>query len=222
MRSKRNDQRELNFGPSNLKLTNGYYAKYESISKLLDESPGLVDELHADLQRPLKYATVKGRDGRPHHFTTDQVLRVLVCQVIEGASLREIVIRIDDSNFLRQFTRIYNGPMMDFTTLDKLKNSIRPKTWKKVNRLLAEYAVDKALITGEKLRIDTTAVETNIHYPTDSSLLWDTYRVLARLIGRAREVDGDIAATQRFHTRRAKRLAQRIARKAGKAKETPE
>jgi IS5 family transposase len=222
MRPKRNDQRELNFSPSTLKLTNGYYAKYESISNLLDENPGLVDRLHRDLKKPLKYATVKGRDGRPHRFTTDQVLRVLLCQIIEGASLREIVVRIDDSNFLRQFARIYNGPMMDFTTLDKLKNSIQPETWKEVNRLLAKYAVENALISGEQLRLDTTAVETNIHYPTDSSLLWDTYRVLARLIGQARELDRGIAAAQRFHTRRAKKLAQKIARKAGKAKETQE
>lgn len=217
MRLKLNAQTEFNFQPSNLKLTNQYYAKYESISKLLDENPTLVSELHVDLDKPLKYAAVKGLDGRPHRFTTDQVLRILLCQVIEGSSLREIVIRVDDSNFLRQFTRIYHGPMMDFTTLDKLKNSIRirPDTWQKVNRLLGQYAVRKDLISGEKLRLDTTAVETNIHYPTDSSLLWDTYRVLARLIGRARELDADIAGTRRLQRRRAKRLQQKIARKAG-------
>lgn len=215
MRLKFNAQTQFNFQPSNLKLTNRYYAKYELISNLLDENPGLVDELHRDLEKPLKYATVKGLDGREHRFTTDQVLRVLLCQVIEGASLREIVIRIDDSNFLRQFSRIYNGLMMDFTTLDKLKNSIRPERWKKVNRLLGKYAAEKEFITGEKLRLDTTAVEANIHYPTDSSLLWDTYRVLARLIARARELDREAVGDRRFHPRRAKRLQQKIARKAG-------
>lgn len=222
MRQKFNEQREFDFQRSNLKLTSRYYAKYEFISKLLDENPGIVEELHRDLEKPLKYATVKGLDGREHRITTDQVLRVLLCQVIEGASLREIVIRIDDSNFLRQFTRLYNGPMMDFTTVDKLKNSIRPETWKNINRLLAKHAVEKELISGERLRIDTTAVETNIHYPTDSSLLWDTYRVLARLIQRARELDADVAGVKRLHSRRAKRLHQKIARKAGKKKLTPE
>lgn len=216
MRLEFNAQREFNFQPSNLKLTNQYYAKYEDISKLLDENPALIRELHRDLAKPLKYAMVRGRDGRPHRFTTDQVLRILLCQVIEGASLREIIIRIDDSHFLREFTRIHNGPMMDFTTLDKLKNSVKPETWKTVNRLLGKYAVAKDLISGEKLRLDTTAVETNIHYPTDSSLLWDTYRVLARLIGRARDLDPETVGDRRFHSRRAKRLQQKIARKAGK------
>jgi len=216
MRLKFSSQREFNFQPSNLKLTNQYYAKYEDISKVLDENPELTTELHRDLEKPLKYAAAKGLDGRQHRFTTEQVVRVLLCQVIEGASLREIVIRIDDSHFLREFTRIHNGPMIDFTTLDKLKNSIKPETWKTVNRLLGRYAVERQLISGEKLRLDTTAVETNIHYPTDSSLLWDTYRVLARLIGRARELDSETVGDRRFHTKRAKRLQQQIARKAGK------
>jgi IS5 family transposase len=219
MRPKFNAQAEFDFQPSNLKLTNAYYAKYQSISTLLQENPELISRLHADLAKPLKYATVKGLDGRRHRFSTDQVLRLLLCQVIEGASLREIIIRIDDSNFLRRFTRVYNGPMMDYTTLDKLKNSIRPETWHEVNRLLGQYAVQKALISGGKLRIDTTAVETNIHYPTDSSLLWDTYRVLARLITRARELDSGLADDRRLQCRRAKRLHQKISRRAaGKVK----
>jgi IS5 family transposase len=216
MRERINAQSQFDFEPSTLKLTNRYYAKYQSISSILDDIPAIVDAVHQDLQRPLKYATVKGKDGGTYTFTSDQVLRILLCQIIEGASLREIVIRIDDSNFLRRFVRIYNGPMMDFTTLDKLKNSILPATWKKVNELLGRHAVQKDLISGEKVRLDTTAVETNIHYPTDSTLLWDTYRVLARLIERARELDPQAVGDQRLHPRRAKRLAQQIGRKSGK------
>lgn len=222
MREKINAQTEINFQPSTLKLTNAYYAKYESISKILDENPAIVDAIHRDLKKPLKYATVQGKDGRPHRFTSDQVLRILQCQIIEGGSLREIVIRIDDSNYLRHFTRVYNGPMMDFTTLDKLKNSIPPTTWKRVNDLLGRHAVEKDLISGEKLRLDTTAVETNIHYPTDSTLLWDTCRVLSRLIERARELDPQAVGDKRLHPRRVKRLAQLIGRKAGNEKAASE
>lgn len=222
MRIKLNAQTEFDFQASTLKLTNQYYAKYGSVSNILDENPAMVDAVHGDLKKPLKYATVKGKDGRPHKFTSDQVVRILLCQTIEGASLREIIIRIDDSNFLRRFVRIYNGPMMDFTTLDKLKNSIRPKTWKKVNKLLGRYAAKKDLISGEKLRLDTTAVETNIHWPTDSSLLWDTYRVLARLIDRTRDLDPEAVGDRRLHRRRTKRLFVQIGRKAGKGKRTSE
>jgi IS5 family transposase len=222
MREKINAQTEIDFQPSTLKLTNTYYAKYESVSKILDENPSIVDALHRDLKKPLKYAAIKGQNGRPHRFTSEQVLRVLLCQIIEGASLREIVIRIDDSNFLRRFAHLYNGPMMDFTTLDKLKNSIPTETWKRVNDLLSRHAVQKGLISGEQIRLDTTAVETNIHYPTDSTLLWDTGRVLARLVKRARELDPQAVGDKRLHPRRIKRLAQKIARKAGKENAAPQ
>ena len=69
-------------------------------------------------------------------------------------------------------------------------------------------------IAGDRLRLDTTAVETNIHWPTDSSLLWDTYRVLARLIERARQIDPGAVGSGRLHPRRAKRDALTIARRA--------
>ncbi len=209
-------QGQLDYRPSNLKLTNQYYKKYEEISRVLDANLEIVGLIHRDLKEPLKYATTKGKDGRPHRFTSDQVFRIIICQNIEGGSLREVVIRIDDSHFLRQFTRIGLGPMLDYSSLNKLKNSIRPKSWKKVNRLLAEYAVKEELITGERLRLDTTAVETNIHRPTDSGLLWDVYRVLARLIGKGREIDPEAVGTQRLHPKRVKRLHTKIARKAGK------
>jgi IS5 family transposase len=106
--------------------------------------------------------------------------------------------------------------MMDFTTLCKLENAIRPATWKQINQRLARYAVRAERITGDALRLDTTAVETNIHWPTDSSLLWDSYRVLARWIEQARELDPALVGPGRLHPRRAKREALSIARKAGK------
>ncbi len=137
-----------------------------------------------------------------------------MCQVIEGESLRGIVVRIDDSECLRRFVRIDNGPMMDFTTLCKLKNAIRPETWAEINRRLGQLAVRQEWIEGGKLRLDTTAVETNVHYPTDSSLLWDVYRVLARAIEKTRAIAPAAVGPRRLQTRRAKRLQQRIGRAA--------
>jgi IS5 family transposase len=92
-----------------------------------------------------------------------------------------------------------------------------------MNEALAKGAVKRGQITGEKLRLDTTTVETNIHWPTDSSLLWDSYRTLGRLIGEVREIYPQAVGDKRVHLKRVKKLATRIARKAqhkaGKAKE---
>jgi IS5 family transposase len=213
LRAKRANQRGLDFSKSHLKITNEYYARYEGVSTALDQAPKLLDLIHKDLQRSLEQVN-RERRGRLPDYTTDNVLRILICQVLEGASLRGIVVRIDDSNFLRRFVRIDNGPMMDYTTLCKLKNAIRKDTWKAVNRCLAQYAVQCELIDGDKLRLDTTAVETNIHWPTDSSLLWDVYRTLDRLIRQAREIDPEAVGSRRLQVRRAKRLQQKISRRA--------
>lgn len=215
MRSKINNQTEFNFQPSNLQITNKYYAKYEAISEILDKNPKILDLVHRDLQPTLKkMAATARKQGGKFKYTSDNILRITLSQIIEGCSLREIVVRVDDSNFLRFFVRIYNGPMIDYTTFNRLRNQIRPQTWKKINIILSETAVKEEQITGQQLRLDTTAVETNIHWPTDSSLLWDSYRTLARLIEHARGVFPSVVGNKRLLTRKAKRLQQKIARQA--------
>jgi IS5 family transposase len=212
LRPKFEAQREFEFPTSNLKLTREYYAKYAAISKILDAKPEIVDLAHRDL----RCALIASNGSRPARvrFTTEHVLRLLIVQSLEGLSLRQTVVRVDDSPALRQFIRLGMKPMMDFTTLDKLKNALRPATWKEIHRALARHAVNEKKISGDRLRLDTTAVETNIHWPTDSTLLWDTYRVLARLIERARVVDAGVVGSGRLHPHRAKREALAITRAA--------
>ena len=103
---------------------------------------------------------------------------------------------------------------MSHAAFCRLRNAIRPETWKKLNQTLAQAAVDREEISGEMLRLDTTAVETNIHWPTDSSLLWDSYRTLGRLIGQARDIDPKAVGNRRVHMDRVKKTATKIARRA--------
>ena len=212
MRPKFEAQREFEFPTSNLKLTRQYYAKYQAISKILDRNPEIIDLAHEDLRSAL----LASHGSRPERvrFTTEQVLRLLIVQSVEGLSLRQTVVRVDDSPALRQFVRLAAKPMMDFTTLDKFKNALRPATWSQINHALAQHAVSQDRISGDRLRLDTTAVETNIHWPTDSTLLLDTYRVMARWIERARKVDTDVVGSGRLQVRRAKREALTITRAA--------
>jgi IS5 family transposase len=216
LRPKINTQDEFEFQPSNLKLTNDYYAKYEAISAVLDENPEIIDTIHRDLASALEEIVAQDKRGAPYKFTSDTILRIVLCQIIEGCSLREIIIRIDDSNFLRRFVRIFNGPMIDFSAFCKLRNQILPETWKDVNGLLTQAAVAGEQIEGKRLRLDTTAVETNIHYPTDSSLLWDTYRTLARCIEQIREIDPALVGARRLLLKKVKKLQQKIGRLASK------
>lgn len=211
MRRKRDTQGWFEFQESNLKVTNEYFAKYGAISSWLDKTPEILDLVHRDTRSALSSVNAAARRCRARFkYTSEHVLRICIAQVIEGVSLRGIVVRVDDSRSLRVFTRIYDGPMMDFTTFDRIRNAIQPATWKKINNVLARSAANEGTIDGDRLRIDTTAVETNIHYPTDSSLLWDSYRVLARLIESARDVDRSAVGMRRLHCKRVKGLHRRI------------
>ena len=214
MRRAKNGQATFDFQPATLKLTDAYHERYRRIDKLLGDEPRILRRVHAELHAAMKQ--VNRQRKRRCKYTSENVLRLMICQVIEAASLREIVIRVDDSSFLRRFCGFGFGQMMSHTLFCSLRKLVSEKTWKEVNAFLAEHAVSSGWITGSELRLDTTACETNIHFPTDSHLLWDVYRTLARLITTARELDPSLASQRRLHTKRAKRYYSAISRAVGK------
>lgn len=218
MRMIKDTQNWLDFhAASNLALTNAYDVRYREMSALIDRTPAILELVHKDLEKALRLENRACDRPGAFEYSTEMIFRLVLCQIIEGTSLRRIVVRVDDSQILRRFTRIHDGPMIGHTAFCQLRNAIMPDTWSAVNRLLAEAAVANGQITGEKLRLDTTAVETNIHYPTDSSLLMDCYRTQARLIKKIREWDPKAVGNKRFHLKATKKKATKIAR-IGKAR----
>ena len=115
MRKKTNNQLEFNFQPQPLAITQQYRERYKKISEILKAAPEIVDLAHKDLNKILKKKNKKD-PGRDCEYSTDTVVRMIICQRIENTSLRKTIIRIDDSWMLREFVLIFNGPMMDFTT----------------------------------------------------------------------------------------------------------
>ncbi len=202
--------------PSSVKVARAYRAKYEAISRVLEANRQLLDLAHRDWARLLSTST-RGRDG----YTSEQLLRALIVMFVEGDSYRDVVVRIDASEFLQHFVRLGVNPTMDFTFLNKAFCALSPKTLEAMNAVLAGYAVEEDLITGEKERMDSTVYEANIHYPTDSSLLWDSFRTLARLLRQIRKDLPQLGLDHRFHDKRVKKLATFIARNASsKSKRT--
>jgi len=183
------------------KVVRDYRARYRTISQVLDDNSGILDAVHQDL----KHLSQGGRKGRKGDFTSENMLRALIVQHLEGLPLREAVIRIGGDAFLQDFSRMRKKAVMDFSFLDKCFLAIRPQTWKRVNELLGRYGVAKKALNPKVIRTDTTVVDSNIHYPTDSSLLWDTWRVATRLLVRAREILRK-SVPHRFHTRKVKNL----------------
>jgi transposase, IS5 family len=208
MRTKMDPQDPLDFSPARLKVTREYHQKYLEVDRILAGCSKILDVFHREVSRVLSR---KGRKRRAH-FTSDQLLRAILVMELEGLPYRDTVVRIDDSHFLRRFVRVFDGEVMDYTLLCKAYKAVSPEAWREINRLLCSLAIERQLITGTCLRVDTTACETNIHYPTDSSLLWDCYRVTSRIIARIREYDSAAVGTGRLQDRRVKRLMLKIMR----------
>jgi IS5 family transposase len=212
LRRKILNQEYLYFGgKSAVKVVREYWAKYEAMGRILAANPGILDIAHRDFDKSLSQSEY-GRGG----YTSEQILRSIVVMFIEEKSYRDTVILVENSEFLRNFIKLGNKEMMDFTFLCKAFTALSEETWKSVNEALSKYAKKKEKITTEKLRLDTTAYETNIHYPTDSSLLWDSYRTSARLMKDAADEMRQIGLMHRFHTKKVRQLALYISRNGGK------
>lgn len=212
MRKKILEQEYLDFtNKSKLKVVQEYRAKYDGIGLILEANPKILDIAHEDFSKYLSKSEY-GRRG----FTSEQILRSIIVMFIEERSYRDTVIMVENSEFLRSFIKLGKKAMMDFTFLCKGYSALSEETWKAINKALSAYAKKEKKITAEKLRLDTTAYETNIHHPTDSSLLWDSYRTLSRLMRAASEELRALGLTHRFHTKKARKLALYISRNADK------
>lgn len=189
------------------KTVREYRDRFKRLSDRLDEVPEVLDAVHADLQK----LSQGGREGRSGDFSSDTILRSLLVMTLEGLSYRDTVQRIADSDFLQDFIRTRKKAVMDPSFLCRCLKAIEPKTWKRVNELLGAHAVEQSLIDPSVVRADTTVVESNIHYPTDSSLLWDVWRVASRTLSRVREIHPS-RVPHRFHGRKVKKLHLDITR----------
>jgi len=178
-----------------------YRDTYQAISQVLDANPEILLAVHEDLKE-LSEGSSKGRGG---DYTSENILRALIVKHKEGLTYRKAVIRIGSDPFLQDFLRMWKMVVMDFTFLSKCFKAIQPQTWKRVNEILGQYAVAQKMIRTDVIRTDTTVVESNIHYPTDASLLWDTWRVSSRLLKRAREIVPG-CCPHRFHSKKIKKL----------------
>lgn len=133
----------------------------------------------------------------------EQVLRAMLVKQLGSFSYDELAFHLADSASYRAFCRIgITQKIPNTKTLQRNVKMVQPQTLERINGLLVNHAVAAEIEDGAKIRVDCTVMETNIHEPTDSSLLWDSVRVLVRLIERAREYV-EVAFTD--HQRRAKR-----------------
>jgi transposase, IS5 family len=192
---RRQDQLTLTRSP----IDHPHAAELAKISEILSANPRMALLVAQDLVRGVRNAYTGARG-----LTGDQVLRALIVKQMTGFSYAELGFHLADSVTYRSFCGF--GPL-DATpgrsTLAENIKKIRPKTLEKIHRRLVRYAVGHGVEKGRRVRIDATVTETNIHAPTDSSLLYDGVRVLTRALGEAQQLCGFRKWSN--HRKRAKR-----------------
>jgi IS5 family transposase len=164
----------------------------------------VVVSIHKDLVRNLRNPD-KGRTG----MSAEQVLRSLVIKQMEGLSYAQLEFRLADSICYRSFCRFgITEKTPDVSTLKNNIKLVRGETMEMINRAILRYAKEQGIENGRKVRTDCTVEETNIHEPSDAWLLYDSVRVLARLMHQAQEMISNLMFTD--HSRRAKRRFRNI------------
>jgi len=181
-----------------------------ALDQRLDDD-GLFQQVKGDLARRYPNTLAQGRHSTP----VAVLLRMLVVRRLYHFSYAQTEHFVSDSLLLRQFCRLYLEPAPDDTTLIRWAALIGPQTLEQLNQRVVAYSLK--VTRGRKLRTDGTVVETNIHHPTDSSLLNDGVRVLSRLLQRAKGLLGQEVQEARAMFRDRSRSAKRLARQIGEA-----
>jgi len=161
----------------------------------------------------------RGRQGTP----AEVVLRLLILKHIRNWSYQVLEREVRANLVYRNFSRVGGAKMPDAKTIGRWGVALGPQVIKQIHERMVKIAQDKGVADGRRMRVDTTVVETNIHYPTDSSLLGDGVRVLTRTMKKITEIAGKVGAKLRDRSRSVKLRVLDIARAArSKAKQSQE
>lgn len=172
------------------------------------EDEALLLIIQQELAKRYKKSKTRGRPGT----TAEIILRMMLLKHFRNWSFEDLTREVRANLVYREFTRIGGGKVPDDKTMGRLARQLGPEVVEKLHQRVVEIAIEKKVATGRKLRVDTTVVETNIHYPTDSSLLGDGVRVLTRVMKKIGRVAGRAGTVLRDRTRSIKLKVLAIAR----------
>ena len=158
----------------------------------------------------------RGRLGAP----AEVVLRLLLLKHVRNWSYQVLEREVRANLVYRDFTRVGAGKTPDAKTMGRWGVALGPEAIKQIHERIVQIAQGNGLVQGRRMRVDTTVVETNIHYPTDSSLLGDGVRVLIRTMRKITKIAGEAGAKLCDRSRSLKLRVLDIAR-AARAKGKP-
>jgi IS5 family transposase len=183
--------------------------------RILDDD-AIITAVYEALGKRHPKSRSRGRRGAP----AEMVLRLLVLKHARNWSYEVLEREVRANLVYRDFARVGGGKMPDAKTMGRWGLAVGPEAIKQVHERMVTIARDQGVVEGRRMRVDTTVVETNVHYPTDSSLLGDGVRVLIRTMKKITEITGQTGTKLRDRSRSVKLRMLDIARAArSKAKQ---
>src|SRR5579863_6238753 len=174
------------------------------------EDEAIVEVVAQGLEARWPQSRRRGRLGTP----AEVVIRMLMLKHLFDWSYDDLEREVRANLVYRMFTRIDAGEVPDAKTILKIARALGPEVIEQLHRQVVEVAKRAGVTHGRRFRIDTTVVETNVHYPTDSSLLQDGVRVLTRTMQRAQHAMGQPASRVRNRGRSVTRVGLAISMQA--------
>ena len=183
---------------------------------LVDEE--IVTAVYEALAQRHPKSRSRGRKGT----AAEIVLRLLVLKHVRNWSYEVLEREVRANLVYRDFTCVGGGKVPDAKTMGRWGMAVGPQVLERIHARIVAIARERGVVAGRRMRVDTTVVETNIHYPTDSSLLGDGVRVLTRTMKKIAKISGAAGTELRDRSRsvqlKVRRLRARRAPKAGRAK----
>ena len=176
----------------------------------------IVTAVYEALAKRHRKSRSRGRLGAP----AEVVLRLLLLKHVRNWSYQVLEREVRANLVYRDFTRVGAGKTPDAKTMGRWGVALGPEAIKQIHERIVQIAQGNGLVQGRRMRVDTTVVETNIHYPTDSSLLGDGVRVLIRTMRKITKIAGEAGAKLCDRSRSVKLRVLDIAR-AARAKTKP-
>jgi IS5 family transposase len=142
------------------------------------EDEAVIDTVAAALEQRWPKSRTRGREGTP----AEVVLRLLILKHLHDWSFDELEQEVRANLVYRAFTRIGVDAVPDAKTILEIAKALGPDVITDLHQRVVDVAKWAGVTHGRRFRIDTTVVETNVHYPTDSTLLQDSVRVVTRTL----------------------------------------
>jgi transposase, IS5 family len=174
------------------------------------EDEAVIEVVATGLEARWPQSRRRGRPGTP----AEVVIRMLILKHLFDWTYDDLEYEVRANLVYRAFTRIDAGDVPDAKTILKIARALGPEIIEQLHRQVLEVAKRAGVTHGRRFRIDTTVVETNVHYPTDSTLLQDGVRVLTRTMQRASAALGDARGRVRDRRRSVGRRVLAIGRQA--------